>query len=492
MNSTPTQLGLPAKSGLRGTTIALLAAVVLGTVVVVTVAKDFLADPDTVTLLLSSLVFFGLLAFAASYARSGEQQAKWLIFIIWWSLLISEEIFSYRSDISTVAKANFASQAYDQAILWFVALFGLLVVVLKYPQSMRGLFQGDYKWVSWITLVSVLSCAYAPNPAFSLAWAFKLALVVVVVHMCSQQMSSLQDVKSFLNLTLWGFVVLTLAPTLRSIFEADPKGEYGTGPLEQRFREAPTAISGIAGLLAILCLTLYKPGKRRWPLAVGAMGLVIMVVSGGKTGIAAGFFTGFLFYAMQKRFKAAMGFLVVTAVLFALAVKFTPLSVYFENYDQLGQLSSFTGRTDLWAFVVPFILQKPILGQGFNASRFIAVIHPDTPFGSSHMHNSLIEALYNNGLVGLVLIMMVQFVIVKNLWRTIQISATPELRYLGVGCLAAFVNLFINGMCNATFGGRPDAPYMMLIALVIVSIHLLALSKEAAAQEFPARLHTLE
>jgi O-antigen ligase len=95
------------------------------------------------------------------------------------------------------------------------------------------------------------------------------------------------------------------------------------------------------------------------------------------------------------------------------------------------------------------------------------------------MHNSLIEAMYNNGLIGLSLILMVQFVIVRNLWRTIRIAASPELRYMAVGCLAAFVNLFINGMANATFGGRPDGPYMMLIALVAISIHLLQLSKAA-------------
>jgi hypothetical protein len=72
---------------------------------------------------------------------------------------------------------------------------------------------------------------------------------------------------------------------------------------------------------------------------------------------------------------------------------------------------------------------------------------------------------------------MVQVVIVKNLWRTIKLAATPELRFMAVGCLAAFVNLFINGMFNATFGGRPDAPYMMLIGLVVVSIRLRQMSE---------------
>jgi hypothetical protein len=57
---------------------------------------------------------------------------------------------------------------------------------------------------------------------------------------------------------------------------------------------------------------------------------------------------------------------------------------------------------------------------------------------------------------------------------------------MAVGCLAAFVNLFINGMFNATFGGRPDAPYMMLIALVVVSIRLRQLSTAEPTLAFSA------
>jgi hypothetical protein len=38
--------------------------------------------------------------------------------------------------------------------------------------------------------------------------------------------------------------------------------------------------------------------------------------------------------------------------------------------------------------------------------------------------------------------------------------------------MAIYTNLFINGMFNATFSGRAGAPFMMLLALVIVSERL--------------------
>jgi hypothetical protein len=484
MNSVPTKIESPVKSGLRGGTIALIAALAVGTAAVFAVAHEFLIDPGTATVIVAALLFFAMLVFAVGYGRAHHQPAKWLAFMVWWGLMISEEVFSYRSDIATVSGANFASQAYDQAVLWVIALLATLVLVLKYPHALRGLFHGDYKWVSWLTLISVLSCAYSPNPAFSLAWAFKLTLVVLVVHICSQQIHDMDDLRSFFNVTIWAFVFLTMVPTLRSVLLPDPTGEYGSGALEQRFREAPTAISGLCGLLAVLCLTVRWQGKPKWAFPVAGGSLLLMVIAGGKTGILAGLISGLLFFGLQKRFKAVLGFVGATVVLLAFALKFTALADYATGYMQLEQAGSLTGRTDLWAFVMPFILQHPILGQGFIASRFIAVLHPDTPFSSSHMHNSFIETLYNNGIVGLVLVVMVNYVIVRNLWRTVRVSVSPELRYLAVGAMAAYINLLINAMCNATFGGRPDCSYLMLIAMVVISSQLLRMSQSPS----PARV----
>src|SRR5208282_2666095 len=203
MSSAPAQLAAPVKSRLRGTTIAVVAIVAFATLFLLTTATEFVADENTTTVILAALVFFGLLVFAAAYGRASSQPAKWLIFVVWWGLLVSEEVFSYRSDIA--GGAGFASQAYDQGILWIVALLGLLILVLKYPESLRGLFQGDYKWVSWITLVSIVSCVYSPNPAFSFAWAFKLTLVVLVMHICFQQINGMAELRDFLNITVFGF-----------------------------------------------------------------------------------------------------------------------------------------------------------------------------------------------------------------------------------------------------------------------------------------------
>lgn len=454
----------------------MLVGLVIGTYLLFSVAGEYLIQTDTFTVIVVSMFFFGLLAIAAGYSRDRAQQAKWLIFTIWWSMLVSEEVFSYRSTLTSTSSADFASQAYSQAFLWIVATGAMLVLLFKNPQYLKGMFQGDYKWISWLTLLSIASCALSPNIAFSLAWAFKLALVVVLVHLCAHELSEVQGIRTFLGVTCAALVVLTVIPTIRSLTEADPLADP-TGELQQRFHEGPTAISGLAGLLLVLCLTLYPPKKRGYVMGIAVLAFVLMILAGGKAGIGAGVFSGLIFYALQKRFKAAMGFIVVVGTGFALALRFTALSQYFSNYMKLEQFGSFTGRTDLWAFVWPFIVQKPIFGHGFNSSRFIAVLYPNTPFSSSHMHNSLVEILYNNGAVGLLLLLIVLFVITWNLWKAIHQSHSAEIRYIAIGCMASLINLFVNGMFNATFGGRPDASYMILIALMVLSTQLLRLAR---------------
>jgi len=177
MSLTPTQLSVPPKSRFRATTVAVLATVAFGTLFALTTASEFLADANTTTVILAALIFFALMVFAAAYGRASSQPAKWLVFVVWWGLLVSEEVFSYRSDIA--GGGSFATGAYDQAVLWIVALLGLLIILLKYPQSLTGLFHGDYNW-SASHLAPIHRIPPSPLPGHSSlrwwCWSFTSAL----------------------------------------------------------------------------------------------------------------------------------------------------------------------------------------------------------------------------------------------------------------------------------------------------------------------------
>jgi O-antigen ligase len=209
--------------------------------------------------------------------------------------------------------------------------------------------------------------------------------------------------------------------------------------------------------------------KRTWLLGFAFLGATVMIMSGGKAGIAAGIASVTLFYVLQKRVAAGFGWLLGVLALGVIILLATPLATHFITYQKQGQLSTITGRTDLWKAVWPEIMQHPIVGQGYLASRFLSERVEGTFASAGHTHNGFIEAQYNNGLVGLIILVGIHFVIVKNLWRPLKDASNRNAHLLAVGSSAIYVNLLLNGLFNATFGGRASAPFMLLLGLVVVS-----------------------
>jgi hypothetical protein len=443
-----------------------------------------LVTQEVITVISVAAAFFLVLGFCAARSRAMAERPKWFIFAVWGLLLCSEEIFSYINDATSTYESQFAYAAYAQAAIWMLAAVALLVFLLGNPGSLKGMFSGQYKWVSIYSLVALLSVAYAPQLSFSLAWAFKLCLIVLVLQAISKQLLELDDVTAFLVATIAAYVFLVGAPSIRSLFP-DPTGTYGANEFETRMREGPTGLSAAAGTFALLALTVYTPGKKKTMLLFAIIGMAVMIIAGGKAAIVAGVLSGMLFFGLQKRVGATLGFMGGIAVIFWFALTFTPLSKYMSAYTSSGQVTSLTGRTELWSFVWPAVKQRIVQGHGYVSSRFVSVAMPGTPFQAGHMHNGFLEALYNNGLIGLFLIVMVHVVIVGNLWKTMKSDISPRAKRLAIGSMAIYTNLLINGMFNATFSGRAGAQFMMLLALVYVSIRLVQEVRPARVNQRP-------
>jgi O-antigen ligase len=147
----------------------------------------------------------------------------------------------------------------------------------------------------------------------------------------------------------------------------------------------------------------------------------------------------------------------------------TPLPSYFTTYYEKGQLYSISGRTELWAAVLATVKQRPILGNGYVAGRFVS-LHVDEAFAEAgNLHNGFLEALYNNGVSGLLPVLAMHLVILKNVAAVLKATWRGQRNLLATGILALYINILINGFSNATFGGRAYAPFMLFMGLVVVS-----------------------
>jgi O-antigen ligase len=443
------------------------------------------ARPWAVSGVTFTVIGFGAFLFALLFVVSASPRSQALdpakthlrlALVVWWSLLISGEVFSRFTPEGESFSGHFSEAAYGEAAFWALAFLAFLLI-MPWPQYLRQAFSGSNKWLSLFAVLCLISAPFSPTPIYSLAWAFKLLLVALLLLLCSATMHGLDDIEAFFWANFWGFVIIAMVPVARAF--ADPSTAFEGGRLSGS-ASSPTGVSVCAGTLVLMVLTLNSLRKRTWVLGFAFVGAIVMLMSGGKAGIAAGIASVTLFFVLQKRVAAGFGWLLGVLVLGGIILAVTPLSTYFATYQERGELSTLTGRTDLWKAVWPEIMQHPLIGHGYLGSRFISEEVEGTFAQAGQTHNGFIEALYNNGLVGLIILVGIHLVIVKNLWRAFKIPLNRNVHLLVIGCWAIYVDLLISGLFSAIFGGRSGAPFMLLLGLVVVSealrrnAHLLA------------------
>lgn len=430
-----------------------------------------LSSDQGISIILAASGFFALMAVVLSMSRDTISRSRNLVFALWWVLLGSEELFSYVTE--DAENGQVTSAAYSEAMIWVFVAFVFLLYTWRHPDYLRKLFAGPYKWVSWFGIMCLVSCAYAEQPAFSLAWIIKLFLAIALLAACNQEIKDRDDLRLFLKVSQWGFAFLVFVPIIRLI--GDPQA-IATGRIFD-VGAAPTMLSVDAGLLVLFSLALAQPGKRLAPYVFSAIGILVMLLSAGKAGILGCVFGGIIFFMLRGKFKAAASFLFTLLVIAALVMAFTPLGSYLKFYAASDQAGSFTGRTDVWVAGWELIKAKLLLGRGFMSSRFLGY-KINIYWQPGHLHNGFLEVLYNNGLIGLSVILMMHYWIIRNLIRVMRsVAAENPLHPLAAGCFAIYLDILINGMVSRTFGSRPDATFMVLFSLIFIGDRL----RQAAA-----------
>ncbi len=436
--------------------IALVTIVVLG-----------FASEELFTFLLGCAIFFTALCVAlplSGRAIAGKRAAFLLgSLVIWWFLMVSEAMFSHSQSTASAAKGHVDQGALYQALSWIVSFFALAFISCFRPAYLRRLFAGPLKWASMFAIVAVLSCPLSPKPMYSAALAFKLC--VIVLTLCAIAEAIEDDIGIFRI-----FVALFLAETIivtksfvAALSEPDP---FRGGRLPM------VGLSGTCGVLLLLCLLFVFLKKNIWFLMCGGYAVVVMMLAGNKGGIVASFVSLLLFFLLLKKPAVALAASFGLAVLLGLCIAFTPLGQSLQKYSAEGNSGTLTGRTNLWAEAWPKMRSHIAFGNGYRASRFLSEEVPGAFQEAGNMHNSFLEIMYNNGLAGLIPIVIMNILIVVNLKDVIIRPPTLQLRYCAAAALAIHIHLFVWGLVATTFGGAPDDRFMTFFAILVISMFL--------------------
>ena len=96
-------------------------------------------------------------------------------------------------------------------------------------------------------------------------------------------------------------------------------------------------------------------------------------------------------------------------------------AVQYVTYSILGKNSTLSMRTANWAAVWPAIKANPLLGYGYTSTDVRTILYGRE---TAHAHNLLLELLYENGIVGLLVFGMFNYVILYRISRYIQTNSS--------------------------------------------------------------------
>jgi O-antigen ligase len=449
------------------------------------------AIPIVVVASLFVLLLIFVLASTVMQELGARTMLQRLALSTWWFLLVCEAVFDRQGETYLAYEGSFSVQAYGEGIMWVLAFLVLVITTLRQPSYLRGLFSGSYKWVVFFSLVCLLSVSYGPGKLYAGAWAFKLIVVVFLLHVIAGLTRNLDDIVTFLKVTLWAFFVLTVVPVLMAF--SDPSSVFDGAGGRLNAGQGPDALTLTAASLMLLAMILYSIESRKHMIGIALLGIIVMFLALGKTGNLVGIFSALLFFLLQKKVLRSIGLLLGVSGLGLMILMTTPLVAHLRSYKGAATL---TGRTAIWTSSLVAIDKSLILGHGYLATYFAWSRNSGLMHGIEHLHNGFLEVAYNNGIAGLGLMVLLHLLILRNIFKSIGAVATLRGRMpanrsvttahlLTVGSLAIYVNLFMNGMFAATFGGRAMSPFVLFLGLFVVvealRKHTMDLLKDTAA-----------
>lgn len=261
----------------------------------------------------------------------------------------------------------------------------------------------------WLLATTII----APNPTYTLVSAFT---VFASVLFCAYMFSIFEPVDIFA--TILAATILFCIVSIIVYFAVPEFGHYVYWVNQERF--ISPRLAGIAGsannmaLIAAFGLVLTGLYAREFhhmnrllvPLAVVFCGAAL-VMTNSRMPLAMAMLILAATYVLSWRRLYAAIFLVSVVLLLVAAVmpfgqEFLLKSV--SRSGDVGEVTSMTGRTEIWYGVLKLVELQPLTGYGYASSVFILPQHiNEIGFTTSHAHNVILQLLLTTGWIGVVL-----------------------------------------------------------------------------------------
>jgi O-antigen ligase len=341
-----------------------------------------------------------------------------------------------------------------------------LIGATQMPSPSRILSSpGAALWLCYIA-VALLSAFYAPNPVFSFGYSISLLSLYVFNLALVCRVTEAQ--------ILWT-TTISLAFFLAACWPV-----YWFVPEMGRFDDPTvngfvTRMCGIAGqpvnlgtvcavYLGAVFLLVWKRGCGIFAaIPLAALGVATLAATHSRTaelGLGAAILA--VVFSRSTWLLALVGAGGAAAVAWAsaLTVQLSSLSEQFSRSGSADELTTLTGRTQVWDYTWQKILESPFLGWGYNSSKVVLgeYVGFDASLRVDNAHNMLLQNLLSVGFIGT---LPLAGLLLKLIVDTVRGRRDP----LGVLFLTV---VFISGITDPSAVGT--TPTVLTIMFMMASI----------------------
>jgi O-antigen ligase len=296
----------------------------------------------------------------------------------------------------------------------------VLTIGLAMRDSLRGLgtliAPGYLLFAGWTAAVGVL---LSSDPSTSLKRFALTACVTSVAAMLMLLPKSQSELARWLGiaaliLLATSYLGIVFAPPFAMHTAFDTQEPHLAGDWRGVFGHKNVA-AAVMAMLLFLGIYVARAGAKLLGISVIVLAALFLLKCAGKTSTA----LIFVVLALTSLTTVIRSFALRTIMLLAPLTILTLLSIGTVMSDQLAEIAkllpldtSFTGRTDIWAFSLQALQAKLLTGYGFAAFWGSGAIR-DLPQGmewteyASHSHNGYLDTALSMGVPGTLLLIAV-------------------------------------------------------------------------------------
>lgn len=380
-------------------------------------------------------------------------------------------------DVATVVRGR---MALDYITFGLLAAIGVLFVLNTDAPSLKTLVTPLHLClVGWMLINVVLSESREVSiQRFVLAASVTSLAVILPLLPPSQRSFNLCLGGAALLLLVVCYLGVILAPQYSIHSALDITEPLLAGDWRGSFGHKNVA-SPVMTILVYVGIYLSAVGSFVMGPAIALLAGIFLIFTGGKTSSV----LCLAIYALASLVYVTRSLWLKRIICFVPLIVMNLLTVGSVMSPALGSITralpvdpTFTGRSDIWEFVLAAVAEKPIIGHGY-AAFWDGVTERQTTQGSewavtaAHSHNSYLDLAVTIGLPGLLLVVLI--FVVAPLRNFQQVQAHNHSHALG----KLFLTIWLFGLyfgTTETFLLERQNPVWFMFALAVAGLHFLA------------------